>query len=163
MKSRWQQEMDALPEWVQQMVRALSGSAGYGFSAPKIVSNPENFEEFNVILRRGEHYHGWFDGFLHMNELAGALSAPWPPPTNLPPHEQMTTTNVVEMVTAGDDDCAFDQPCYFGHRVESHAVYCHNDAWPDSPRKCRRSAAGYPHQDCPGFVPNSVKTREPNE
>ena len=36
--------------------------------------------------------------------------------------------NIVEMV-ADQDDCAWDQPCAFGYRVEHHAVYCHNEKW----------------------------------
>ena len=65
--------------------------------------------------------------------------------------------NLVELITAGNDDCAFDQPCKHGHRVEGHAVYCHNDEWPDSPRKCRRTwytGGEVKDEDCPGFAPN---------
>ena len=64
--------------------------------------------------------------------------------------------NLVEMVADGDD-CAFDQPCKFGHRVEGHAVYCHNDEWYDSPRKCRRTwytGGEVKDETCPGFQPN---------
>lgn len=64
--------------------------------------------------------------------------------------------NVVELI-ASHDDCAFDQPCRFGHRVEGHAVYCHNEAWEDSPRKCRRSwytDGRIKDEDCPGFEAN---------
>lgn len=65
--------------------------------------------------------------------------------------------NLVEMIQAEDADCAFDQPCKFGHRVECHAIYCHNDAWDNAPRKCRRSAytgGEVKDEDCPGFQPN---------
>jgi hypothetical protein len=68
--------------------------------------------------------------------------------------------NIVELV-ADADDCAFDQRCKFGHRVEGHAVYCHNDAWVDGPRKCRRSwyTNGQTRdEDCPGFQPNDAFT-----
>jgi hypothetical protein len=67
--------------------------------------------------------------------------------------------NLVEMI-ADQDDCAFDQPCKYGHRVEGHAVYCHNDEWIEGPRKCRntwyygRDKKGYQDEDCPGFAPN---------
>jgi hypothetical protein len=64
--------------------------------------------------------------------------------------------NVVELI-ADQDECAFDQPCRFGHRVEGHAVYCQNDAWTDGPRKCRRtwySGGEFKDEDCPGFQPN---------
>ncbi len=65
--------------------------------------------------------------------------------------------NLVEMFTAGDDDCAFDQPCKHGHRVDSHAVYCHNEDWPGRPRKCQRTwstGGNVRDEDCPGFAPN---------
>jgi hypothetical protein len=67
--------------------------------------------------------------------------------------------NVVELVTADSEDCAFDQRCKFGHRVEEHAVYCHNDQWDDSPRKCRRSwytNGEIKDEDCAGFEPNAA-------
>lgn len=60
--------------------------------------------------------------------------------------------NIVELM-ADDEDCAWDQPCKYGHRVGGHAVYCHNDEWLDGPRKCRRGAADYLHKDCPGYAP----------
>ena len=67
--------------------------------------------------------------------------------------------NIVELAagTVGDNDCAFDQPCKHGHRVEGHAVYCHNDAWIDGPRKCCRTwytSGEVRDEDCPGFQPN---------
>lgn len=65
--------------------------------------------------------------------------------------------NLVEMIQDGDSDCAWDQPCKFGHRVEGHAVYCHNESWDDSPRKCRRTWAtggDIKDEDCPGFQRN---------
>jgi hypothetical protein len=37
----------------------------------------------------------------------------------------------------GDGDCAFDQPCKFGYRVESHSVYCDNEK--SGYRKCHAS------------------------
>ena len=66
------------------------------------------------------------------------------------------TVNIVE-VLASEGDCAFDQPCKFGHRVEDHAVYCHNEAWYDHPRKCHRSwytGGERKDEDCPGFSLN---------
>lgn len=66
------------------------------------------------------------------------------------------TVNLVELV-ADADDCAFDQPCRFGHRVEMHAVYCHNDAWKDKPRKCHRTwytGGKERDEDCEGFERN---------
>jgi hypothetical protein len=68
------------------------------------------------------------------------------------------TINLVELLAMGDDDdCAFDQLCRYGHRVESHAVYCHNDTWPDAPRKCHRTwytGGKVRDEDCPGFAPH---------
>ena len=70
------------------------------------------------------------------------------------------TFNVVEAL-ADDDDCAFDQPCAYGHRVESYAVYCHNESWLYAPRKCRRHSGNsgwgdepWPHEECGGYLPN---------
>ena len=73
--------------------------------------------------------------------------------------------NVIEMV-ADEDECAWDQPCAFGHAVKGHAVYCHNDRWLYAPRKCRRGdwcADLYgidreknKHQNCRGFKPNPL-------
>lgn len=157
-KSRWQKEFDALPEWTQKLVRSVSRCESYGGGSPFVpISDPEKWFTFNLTMRKEAH-DDWWDGFWEMRDLAAAITAPWPPPSDLPPHENMTTGNIVEMMTAGDDDCAFDQPCYFGHRVESHAVYCHNEAWPDSPRKCRRSQhdPAHRHEDCPGFVANKI-------
>jgi hypothetical protein len=68
------------------------------------------------------------------------------------------TINIVELA-ADQDDCAFDQRCKFGNRVEDHAVYCHNDAWVDGPRKCRRTwytGGTTRDEDCPGFQPNEA-------
>lgn len=64
--------------------------------------------------------------------------------------------NVVELVA---EDCAFDQPCFYGLRVESHAVYCHNVFWKEAPRKCRRTWYDNEEkdEDCPGFKPNLEK------
>jgi hypothetical protein len=67
--------------------------------------------------------------------------------------------NVVEHLAADPGECAWDQPCHYGHRVDTHAVYCHNTEWEDSPRKCRRGRNHWvygdnPHEDCPGFKPN---------
>lgn len=66
--------------------------------------------------------------------------------------------NLVEMVADIEEaDCAFDQPCKWGHRVETHAVYCHNEGLIGSPRKCRRTwytGGKVRDEDCPGFAPN---------
>lgn len=67
-----------------------------------------------------------------------------------------STDQLVEMM-AGEDGCAFDQPCKFGRRVESHAVYCHNDGWLYAPRKCRRTwytGGELRDEDCRGFKQN---------
>lgn len=69
--------------------------------------------------------------------------------------------NLVELI-ADPEECAYDQACRFGHRVGGHAVYCHNETWEDSPRKCRRTwytGGAARDEDCPGFEanPESVK------
>jgi hypothetical protein len=71
--------------------------------------------------------------------------------------------NLVELI-AGQDDCAFDQPCKYGHRVEDHAVYCHNDEWKDGPRKCRRTwytGGKVRDEDCEGYAPNPAYKPKP--
>lgn len=65
--------------------------------------------------------------------------------------------NLVELMCA-DDDGGFDQPCHYGNRVEGHAVYCHNDWWLYSPRKCHRTwytGGERRDEDCPGYRPNA--------
>ena len=72
--------------------------------------------------------------------------------------------NLVELVA--DGDCAFDQSCRFGHRVEGHAVYCHNSTWAAAPRKCRRTwytGGRMRDEDCPGYEPNSERVRAQSE
>ena len=72
------------------------------------------------------------------------------------------TFNIVEFAADGDD-CAFDQPCKFGHRVETHAVYCHNEHTPGMPRKCRRTwytGGRVRDEDCAGYEPNPDFNRE---
>lgn len=61
--------------------------------------------------------------------------------------------NVVELIY---DEQAWDQPCLYGNRCSRHAVYCHNDGWLYSPRKCyrRKEDPDFRHEDCPGFHPN---------
>ena len=62
--------------------------------------------------------------------------------------------NLVEMIA---DESAFDQPCKFGNRVESHAVYCHSDN-PEAPRKCRRTwytGGEIKDENCPFYYPNT--------
>ena len=56
-----------------------------------------------------------------------------------------------------DEDSAYDQPCRFGWRADTHAVYCHNETWPNAPRKCRRTwyTGGKDRdEDCEGYQPN---------
>ena len=67
--------------------------------------------------------------------------------------------NLVELC-AGEENCAYDQPCKYGHRVEDHAVYCHNETWAGAPRKCRRSwytGGEDKDEDCPGYEKNENK------
>ena len=76
--------------------------------------------------------------------------------------------NIVEFLshTENPEASAFDQPCKFGHRCESHAVYCHNDDWAEGPRKCRRTwytGSEDRDEDCPGFQPNPEFHEEPKK
>lgn len=63
--------------------------------------------------------------------------------------------NLVEFL-ADPSDCAFDQPCIHGHRVEGHSVYCHHPA--GVARKCIYRFSGvradYEQNECGGFEPN---------
>lgn len=71
------------------------------------------------------------------------------------------TISIVEFI-ADKDDCAFAQPCQYGHRVEGHAVYCHNDWWKDAPGKCRRTwytGGKVRDEDCSGYRPNLNLTK----
>ena len=68
-------------------------------------------------------------------------------------HADSSIPNIVELV-AEAEDCAWDQPCKFGHRVDTHAVYCHNKGWLYAPRKCRRNRTDYLHESCRGFKVN---------
>lgn len=56
-----------------------------------------------------------------------------------------------------EEDCAHDQPCKFGFRCGSHAVYCENHEWEDKPRKCRRTwytGGEEKDEDCKGYKAN---------
>lgn len=69
--------------------------------------------------------------------------------------------NLVELVGMFDEESAWDQPCLYGNRCGGHAVYCHNDGWLYSPRKCRRTwytGGEVKDEDCPGFHPNPYFT-----
>jgi len=62
--------------------------------------------------------------------------------------------NLVEMCEEGK----WNQPCKFGHLIEGHAVYCHNDTWEDAPRKCRRTwytGGEERDEDCEGYEKNN--------
>jgi len=163
-KSRYQIELEALPPWAQKMVSALTRCGGYGTGSAEDWEDREGkYEKFHVLIN-SEKSDEWFGGFLEMKELAGALTAPWPKPVPTP-HEELTTSNLVEMIHDYDDEegGGFDQPCHYGNRCGYHAVYCHNDAWPDGPRKCRRNRTDYRHEECPGFYPNNLYKSEADQ
>lgn len=72
--------------------------------------------------------------------------------------------NLVELV-ADEEDCAYDQPCLYGHRVEHHAVYCHNKTWKNAPRKCHHTwyyGGAHCDEDCPGYKPNPNYKQDTN-
>lgn len=61
--------------------------------------------------------------------------------------------NLVELMS---DESAFDQPCKYGNRVETHSVYCHNEK-DGMPRKCHRTwytGGNVRDEDCEGFEQN---------
>lgn len=150
-KSQWQREYDTLPQWARELVDALKPSCGYGVGIGQ--TSLGGFET-QIHFKEPEQASALMEAISQAKELANALTAPWPPPSA--PIRERRAFNIVELAAdaEGEDDCAFDQPCCFGHRVETHAVYCHHEAWPDSPRKCRRNRDDYRHEDCPGFVAN---------
>lgn len=76
---------------------------------------------------------------------------------------QESPANLVEMI-ADNEECAFDQPCRYGHRVDGHAVYCHNERWLYAPRKCRRTwytGGEVRDEDCRGYEPNPRRRPSP--
>lgn len=166
-KSRWQKEFDALPEWAQKLVIGLQGVRAHGSFNASLIFGKGMFDDASaqhVILER-ESSKGFSDGLWGAMDLAEALTAPYPPPE--PPARERHALNIVEFMADGEDEDdapRFDHPCCFGSRVPGHAVYCHNDAWPHSPRKCHRRADNPEHlpEDCPGFVanPDAVYTEE---
>lgn len=135
------------------MVSAASKCISFGGSKEAIGlhSRSEDVEAFHAAFK-DDAYMEWMKGFFGLKNLANALTAPFPPPPA--PERFKRTFNIVEFITDGEEDGGFDQPCCFGNRVSGHAVYCHNEAWPNSPRKCRRDREEYKHEDCPGFVLN---------
>lgn len=156
-RSKYQREFDALPEWAQKLVIAAQTCGCYGShdasdikvgmttEAQAKYANDAFHALFGVEANRI-----WFEGFCDLREFAGALTAPWPKPA--PPAREKRAFNIVELID-DDEDGGFDQPCCFANRVGGHATYCHNEAWPNSPSKCRR---GWDDTwlECPGFVAN---------
>lgn len=65
--------------------------------------------------------------------------------------------NLVPALCADDDEVVYDCPCAWAQRVKGHAVYCENEGWLYSPRKCRRGPGSWdgapPQETCPGFKP----------
>jgi len=67
------------------------------------------------------------------------------------------TPRLVEMLC---DESAFDQPCIYGNRVETHAVYCHNE---NIGGKCRRTwytGGEIKDEDCEGYKKNPRHKKE---
>lgn len=149
-KSKQQQEYDALPEWARALVDAVRPAVGYGIGCTGTSENKEWRAE--VRFRGGnEQAAEGCAALAGVLFFAQSLSAPWPP---APPEARSPVPSNVVEIAAFEGDCAFDQTCAFGYRVEHHAVYCEHSQWPDHPRKCRRDRALYRHEDCPGFTPN---------
>ena len=68
----------------------------------------------------------------------------------------MSIFNIVELID-NSGKSGFNQSCRFGYLVEGHSVYCHNESWEGSPRKCDytwSSGGQYKDEDCEGFEKN---------
>lgn len=159
---RLRAEYAALPQWAKDLIDGLASCAGFGgMDAGDFGMSPsakDNYQGFRVLLNK-DVSQKWWDGFFAARDLAAAMTAPYPSPPA--PIREKREFNVVEMM---DDEQAFDQPCAFGNRCGGHAVYCHNEAWPDSPRKCRRTwytGGETRDEDCPGFVANPDYVSKP--
>lgn len=155
---RWKQDLDSIPQEIQKMLAPLADVIMTSFrdnTAHWLEGRPE----FAITFGKRESLQAFCEAFLWLQSLAEASTAPWP---QVQPPERIPITNLVELAAdVSGSDCAFDQVCAHGHRVEGHAVYCHNEAWLNHPRKCRRrqhreswDKADYRHEECPGFYPN---------
>ena len=146
-RERIQREYDALPKWAQGLLDAVSKARGYGWCSD------DAGEEQVYLTVSSDDASAVLDALADTYEVAQALTAPMPGTYDLENME--CAVNLVELMA--DDDCAFDQPCAFGNRVEGHAVYCHNTTWGGAPRKCRRTwytGGETRDEDCPGYVAN---------
>ena len=64
------------------------------------------------------------------------------------------------LISSMEEDCAYDQPCKYGYRVDGHSVYCENPKMPN--RKCHNTwftGGEYKDEDCEGYKPNEIVTR----
>lgn len=145
MKSKYQLEYESLPEWVREIVDAIRPWRSYGERKEDVGDGSSAIVGFSDYKESGR----FIESLQYAIDLNNAMTAPYPPPPA--PKRERRSFNIVEMM---DEDSAFDVPCCFGNHVHGHAVYCHNEAWPNSPRKCRRNMTDYPYDECPGFVAN---------
>ena len=140
-------EVENLPSWAKKLVESVQKSSGQFSDKDGTVGLyfPAGSDAGDIA----------FLAFCELSRYAKVLTAPDPETYSIEEALQESGLNLVEAL-ADDEDSSFDQPCVFGYRVESHAVYCHNGKWPGAPRKCRRSSADYEnrHEDCPGFKAN---------
>lgn len=151
-------EFEALPEWAKAMVLAAQKAVGHGGISQSTAETKLFGEAIGMYFRETKGGASEFAMALgDLSDFARDLSAPDPSVyESLPTEPEFTADNIVELA-AGEEDSAFDQPCRFGHRVEGHAVYCHNELWPGAPRKCRRTlytGGEIRDEDCPGYAPN---------
>jgi hypothetical protein len=150
-------DYEALPIWARRLVDGMQKSISHGIGLDGL-----DQEAVTIGFRDDDAKANFFRGMCGLRDFAAAVCAP--DPSQMPPSAfPELAVNIVEWV-ADPDGCAWDQPCRFGHRVETHVVYCHNTAWPMASSKCRRGKGcaeiyGIPenrHEDCPGYAPNPL-------
>ena len=120
------------------------GTKGYCLLDDKVVWSREFIEAEFIDEQYPEDVRKEYERLMKRGEFLPEEKTP------------LAKANVVEMVAG--NDCAWDQPCLYGYRVDSHAVYCHNEGWLYAPRKCRRNKS-WPHEQCRGYKENPAWAR----
>ncbi len=147
-RERLQAEYNELPQWAKNFMDALGKTRGMGMRSQECDGDPTGPSVYVVVS--DDDKGDMIDSLFEAMSVAQGLTAPMPETYVL--DKMKGAVNVVEWISG--DDTGFDQPCAFGHRVESYAVYCHNTAWPGGPGKCHRtwySGGEVRDEDCAGF------------